>query len=113
MSDVNGWKNHETWLTNLHLGDMGIMDLDTFLFHTGYRLNTSKGQNSGDVVANLAELIRDFVQEMLIDPIPKTGFNVFLTDIVANAISCVDYREIAENFIEMNDTVLTSTGEDD
>ena len=108
MSDVNGWKNHETWLTNLHLSEMGINDLDTFWNYVGYTFSLSANDTAMEQITIVAEELRDFVNEHLMDCIPKTGFNAFLADIVAGALSNVDYREIAANFLAMNETEIPS-----
>ena len=108
MSDVNGWTNHETWLTNLHLSEMGINDLDTFRDYVGHTFSLSANESASEQITIIAEELRDFVNEHLMDCIPKTWFNVFLADIVAGALSSVNYREIAANFLAMNETVVPS-----
>ena len=72
----NGWKNKETWLVNLWLGD-------TF----------STMQEEGTEITE--DLIKEYVDEM----IPEST-NGFLTDMLNCALGEIDYDELAAHYKE-------------
>jgi hypothetical protein len=75
----NGWKNKETWLVNLWLGDSLAMD-----------------QESGfEITADYIEqLVDDMVCESMASP------NGFVADLLSCALCEIDYDELAEHYEE-------------
>ena len=75
MGTYNGWTNRETWVINLHLGDsiFDIADEATPEF--------------------LAELLQDFVYEML----ESESINPLFLDLID--LGAVNWREIAEHYL--------------
>ena len=75
----NGWKNKETWLVNLWLGDSLTMD-----------------QESG------FEITADYIEQLVDDIIADSGArgSGFVTDLLNCALGEIDYQEIAEHFVE-------------
>lgn len=71
----NGWKNKETWLVNLWLGDSLTMD-----------------QEEG--VEITAEYIETLV-EVLVEEADHCGF---IADLLNCALGEIDYNELAEHF---------------
>jgi hypothetical protein len=88
MTGYNGWKNKETWLVNLWLGDT-FVDMQ----EEGHRIT--------------ADLIESMVQEFVGDIDGKTVENGFLVDMLNCALGEIDYRELAANYAD------TLEGEDE
>jgi len=76
MSDYNGWKNKETWLVNLWLGDVFTMDQE-------------------DGIDVTAEYIEDQVQMQIEN---SGGVDGFIADLLNCALGEIDYQEIAEHY---------------
>jgi hypothetical protein len=88
MTDYNGWKNKETWLVNLWLGDtFAVMQED------GHQIT--------------ADLIESMVQESIGDIDGKSVENGFLIDMLNCALGEIDYRELAAFYAD------TLEGEDE
>jgi len=75
----NGWKNKETWLVNLWLGDSLQCDLEDGIEVTPYYIE--------ELVEDLA---RDFYE----------SGNGFMVDLLNCAIGEIDFYEIAEYYKE-------------
>jgi hypothetical protein len=76
MTDYNGWKNKETWLVNVWLGDtFAAMQED------GHQISIG--------------LIESVVQECIGDIDGKSVENGFLIDMLHCALGEIDYRELA------------------
>jgi hypothetical protein len=81
MTDYNGWKNKETWLVNLWLGDeLAMMQED------GYSIGP--------------DAIEELVQVALGDIDAKNGEAGFLRDLLNCALGEIDYRELAANYAD-------------
>lgn len=77
MTDgFNGWSNKETWLVNLWLGDMLVMD-----------------QESG--IAITPDYIESIVDSMVDREEIKNGF---LRDLLSHSYCGINYRELAEHY---------------
>ena len=81
MTGYNGWKNKETWLVNLWLGDT-FVDMQ----EEGHRIT--------------ADLIESMVQEFIGDIDGKSVENGFLVDMLNCALGEIDYRELAANYAD-------------
>jgi len=77
----NGWKNKETWLVNLWLGDMFTED-----------------QEAGTEIT--ADYIEQLVDEMASALLDGPDANGFMTDLLNCALGEIDYHEIAEHYEE-------------
>ena len=88
MTGYNGWKNKETWLVNLWLGDV-----------------FASMQEDGEAVT--ADVIESVVQECIGDIDGKSVENGFLVDMLNCALGEIDYRELAANYAD------TLEGEDE
>lgn len=75
----NGWKNKETWLVNLWLGDGLTMD-----------------QESGH------EITAEYIEQLVDDIIADSGSrgDGFVTDLLNCALGEIDYHEIADHYDE-------------
>jgi hypothetical protein len=81
MTGYNGWKNKETWLVNLWLGD-------TFAVM----------QEEGHHVT--ADVIEELVREYIGGFDGKTVENGFLVDMLNCALGEIDYRELAAHYAD-------------
>lgn len=83
MTNYNGWKNKETWLVNLWLGD-------TF----------AEMQEEGHIITpDLIEAMTgDFLHEAYGRDAHKSVEGGFLLDMLHCALSEIDYRELAAHF---------------
>ena len=79
MSGYNGWKNKETWLVNLWLGDY-FTDL----------------QEEGQEISE--DYIREMVEEMA-SAAGEDGMNGLITDLLNCALGEIDYRELAAHYV--------------
>ena len=79
MTNYNGWKNKETWLVNLWLGD-----------------NLAMMQEEGYSVT--PDVIEELVQECIGGLDGKSVEGGFLLDMLHCALSEIDYRELAAHF---------------
>jgi hypothetical protein len=81
MTGYNGWKNKETWLVNLWLGDeLAMMQED------GYSIGP--------------DAIEELVQTAIGDIDAKNGEAGFLRDLLNCALGEIDYRELAANYAD-------------
>jgi hypothetical protein len=100
----NGWTNYETWLINLHFDNFDFEEvMDIF----------DDCKDKGEMLTRIADYIEQYVEDtvesMVEQPLP-----CLLQDIISAALSEVDYRDIAEHYID--DVIAnhhTVTDEDD
>ena len=90
MSGYNGWKNYETWLTNLWYGDY-LSEYYLELFREGELTNPVEAENVKDIIESL---IFDCGVGVDGGYVPESGF---IADLVNGAMSEVDWREIASH----------------
>ena len=81
MMSYNGWKNKETWLVNLWIGDSLTMD-----------------QEAGTEIT--ADYIEQLVDEMASALLDGPDANGFMTDLLNCALGEIDYHELAEHYDE-------------
>lgn len=107
----NGWKNYETWAVNMFLDGnysgpqdyyaaiettRNAADLEGLAVHGEY--STPQGR--------VADALRDFVDEMVNphmvdDDHPDPDLHPLVKDLLGAALSSVDWREIADAWIEV------------
>jgi hypothetical protein len=85
----NGWKNFETWNVKLWIDN-------EYAWYQDIKEMVEQ-MDEDDDVHDLAEQIENWFDMMFEDDIPKTGP---LADLLNGAIREVDWREIAEAFLE-------------
>ena len=82
MTKYNGWTNYETWLVGLWYSDS----------YNEYFLEQFR---EGDLLQRVsADDIRDYVGSFLDEETPENGL---VTDLLNNAMSQVNWRELAEH----------------
>lgn len=79
MADYNGWKNKETWLVNLWLGDC-----------------FAALQEDGEKIT--AEFLEAYIQEVVFDF--EEAASGFLRDMLNCALGEIDYHEIAAHYAD-------------
>ena len=79
----NGWKNKETWLVNLWLGDMLTMDRET----------------GNEITADYIEML---VEDMVDGALNRgaRSFSGFVIDVLNCALGEIDYHELASHYEE-------------
>jgi hypothetical protein len=86
MTKYNGWTNYETWLVGLWFSDS----------YNEYFLEQFR---EGDLLQHVnADEVRDYVVGWVDEEVPENGF---VTDLLNNAMSQVNWRELAEHVEEL------------
>ena len=86
----NGWTNYETWLINLHFDNFDFEDvMDIF----------DDCKDKSDMLIRIADYIEQYVEEV-VESMVEQPLNPLLQDIISAALSEVDYRDIAEHYID-------------
>jgi hypothetical protein len=101
----NGWTNYETWLINLHFDNFDFEEvMDIF----------DDCQDRGDMLTRIADYIENYVEEV-VESMVEEPLNPLLQDIISSTLTEVDYRDIAEHYIDdviaNNHTVTDKTDE--
>lgn len=86
----NGWQNYETWLASLYLGDVDWQNFVTKLLGEEEEITEDKK------VAMLAEYFKNLIEEEA----GMAGLDNFLHDLLASAISEIDFTELAYVFLD-------------
>jgi hypothetical protein len=81
---MNGWKNKETWLVNLWLGDTLALDYDALVNIT-------------------PEYIEALVVEMVEQVISGSDHENLIIDLLNSALGEIDYRELAAHYKDDRD----------
>jgi hypothetical protein len=86
----NGWTNYETWLTNLHFDNFDFEEvMDIF----------DDCQDKGEMLNRIEDYIKDYVEEF-VEQFRNDSRNLFIDDLINTALGEVDYRDIAEHYID-------------
>lgn len=79
VMSYNGWKNKETWLVNLWLGDVFTMDQEEGL-----------------------KITADYIEEQVEMQVENSGgFEGFMLDLLNCALGEIDYHELARRRSEL------------
>jgi len=81
---MNGWKNKETWLVNLWLGDSLALDYDALVNIT-------------------PEYIESLVVEMVEQVTWGSDHENLIIDLLNSALGEIDYRELAAHYNDDSD----------
>jgi hypothetical protein len=79
----NGWKNKETWLVDLWLGDMLTMDQET----------------GNEITADYIEMLVEDMVDGALDRGARS-FSGFVIDVLNCALGEIDYHELASHYEE-------------
>ena len=84
----NGWRNWETWNCNLWFDNFFVDDAANLY---------AMAEDESEAIALLEFCIEETVTELLTEGIPDSGL---AADIISQALRAIDFREIAEHYIE-------------
>src|SRR5437870_5544018 len=97
-STYNGWRNYETWLTNLWLSN----DQGTYEYWRDLARESWQHAEDTDILtrgqvarSGLAARLKDEIEES--SPCPEAGL---YSDLLNAALSEIDWYEVAEAFLE-------------
>ena len=94
-----GWANRETWAVNLWLANDKPLYDDVRHLAQVARESTDGGPER-DAVYDLEARIREYVEEFVLGDDPMGTLGGIRTDLLTGALGKVDYREIAEAWLE-------------
>jgi len=87
----NGWSNYETWLCNLWFNDFDFTDMmDMF----------EQCEDKCDVLDIIENYIKEYVAEFVEYSLPPASQHGFIYDMFYAAISEIDWRDIAEHYVD-------------
>ncbi len=90
----NGWTNRETWLCNLWFDNFDFTDL----------MDMFEGcEDKGDILNTIEDYIKDYVEEFVesyISPNDYRAAHGFIQDMLNSAIQEIDFRDIAEHYVD-------------
>ena len=91
MSDnrYNGWRNYETWLCNLWFDNFFVEDAANMY---------AMAEDESEAIMLLESYIEDTVTELVMGGIDDASG--FLPDIMGAVFRIIDFREIAEHYID-------------
>ncbi len=84
----NGWRNWETWNCNLWFDDFFTEDAANMY---------AMAEDENEAIMLLESYIEETVTELVTEGIPDSGF---AADIISQGLQAVDFREIAEHYID-------------
>ena len=90
----NGWTNYETWLCNLWFDNFEFSDmLDMF----------DGCEDKGDILNTIEDYIKNYVEEFVESyqsPNEYRASHGFIQDMLNSAIQEIDFRDIAEHYVD-------------
>ena len=87
----NGWTNYETWLCNMWFDNFEFSEmLDNY--------DGCKDRN--DILNNVADYIKNYVEEYVEYSLSSGDQHGFIHDMLNAAISEIDWRDIAEHYVD-------------
>ena len=87
----NGWTNYETWLCNMWFDDFNFTDMmDMF----------DNCEDNCDVLDIIANYIKEYIEEHVEYSLSPGDQHGFMNDMINAAISEINWREIAEHYVD-------------
>lgn len=87
----NGWTNYETWLCNLWFDNFDFTEmLDMF----------DSCEDKGDILNTIEEYIKNYVEEFVECSLAPGNTHGFIQDMLNSAIQEIDFRDIAEHYVD-------------
>ena len=95
MSDTryNGWVNYETWLVNLWFDNFA----DIFKEMTDGEVFDAMDMDKDEILTFIMHYIKEYVYEFVYETQSHGGF---VDDLINASLGSVDFREIADHYIE-------------
>jgi len=91
IQKYNGWTNYETWLCNLWFENFEFTD-QMHLFEDC--------EDNCDVLDIIEEYIKSTVEEVVEYSLSPSDQNGFINDMLNSAVSEIDFRDIAEHYVD-------------
>ena len=89
MTKYNGWTNHSTWMCNLWFDGFNFTD-DLEMFES-----CETNDDVLDIIENYIEsTVEEFVELSVDNP------HGFIEDVIQSTLNEIDYREIAEQYVQ-------------
>jgi len=87
----NGWTNYETWLCNLWFYNFEFSDM----------LDMFEGvEDKDDILRIIEDYIKEYVQEFVESYLAPGDTHAFIHDMLNSSIEEVDFRDIAEHYVD-------------
>ena len=87
----NGWTNYETWLCNLWFDNFEFSEmLDMF----------DGCEDKDDILNNIEDYIKSYVEEFVESYLAPGDTHGFIHDMLNSAIQEIDFRDIAEHYVD-------------
>ena len=87
----NGWTNYETWLCNLWFENYDFTDL----------MHMFDGcEDKGDILNVIEDVIKNDVEDYVMAELRSSDTSGFIQDMLNSAIQEIDYRDIAEHYVD-------------
>lgn len=87
----NGWSNYETWLCNMWFNDFDFTDMmDMF----------GNCKDNCDVLDIIQNYIKEHVEEYVEYSLSPGDQHGFMHDMLNAAVSEIDFRDIAEHYVD-------------
>ena len=87
----NGWTNYETWLCNMWFDNFEFTDV----------LDMFEGcEDKGDINNVIADYIKNYVEDYVEYSLAPSDTHGFVHDMLNSAISEIDFRDIAEHYVD-------------
>jgi len=90
----NGWTNYETWLCNMWFNDFDFTDMMDMV---------DQCEDNWDVLDIIENYIKEHVEEYVetyLQPNDYRSAHGFMHDMLNAAISEIDWRDIAEHYVD-------------
>lgn len=87
----NGWTNYETWLCNMWFDNFEFSEmLDMF----------DGCEDKGDILNTIEDYIKNYVEEFVEYSLAPGDAHGFIHDMLNSAIQEIDFRDIAEHYVD-------------
>jgi len=86
----NGWTNYETWLINLHFENFDFEDVMEIF---------DDCKDKGEMLTRIADYIENYVEDV-VESMVEEPSSCLIQDLIRSALGEVDYRDIAEHYID-------------
>jgi hypothetical protein len=87
----NGWSNYETWLCNMWFDDFDFTDMMEMFDNC---------EDNCDVLDIIENYIKEYVEEFVECSLSPSLQHAFIHDMLNAAISEIDWRDIAEHYVD-------------
>ena len=90
----NGWQNYETWLASLYL------DAEEWQYLLETEL-LGEEEDEEITIDKKVEMLAEYLKDYFEEEADMAGLTGFLNDLLTNAISEIDFTELAATFLNV------------